>query len=87
MRGNWCKNCNKFVDIKKDYTRAKIAGIIYLIAIGIGFLAFFPWGGLIVLVIPVFLICFGDLGFAGVFTARHACSVCRRTARRKRIRK
>ena len=84
MRGNWCKYCNEFVEIKKDYTRAKISGIIYLIAIVIGLLILFPWGGLIALVVPI--ICTEGYLFE-IFTGRRACIMCRKTTRRKRIRK
>ena len=84
MRGNWCKNCSEFVDIKKDYTRAKISCIIYLVAIVIGLLIFFPWGGLIVLAVPIFCT---EGYILEIFTGRRACIMCRKTTRRKRIRK
>jgi len=88
MRGNWCKNCNEFVEIKKDYTSTKVCVIIYLIAIGIGFLVSFPYGGLtVVFYLPAILIIFTYGYILGLLTGRRACIICRKTTRRKRIRK
>ncbi|NVM36376.1 MAG: hypothetical protein HWN81_12330 [Candidatus Lokiarchaeota archaeon] len=87
MRGNWCKHCNEFVEIKKDFTSAKIFGIIQLIAIVIGFLIWYPWGGLIALGLPVILFFLTDGYIVYVFIGRRACIICRKTTRRKRIRK
>jgi len=87
MRGNWCKNCNNFVEIKKDYTRAKVFGMIYVIVIVISFLVYGPYGGLFALTLPVLLIyCTQGYGIY-VFIGRRACIICRKTTRRKRIRK
>lgn len=92
MRGNWCKNCNKFVEIKKDYTRAIIFWTICLIAIVIGFIILFPWGGLIALAILIICLYVGD-EFSGLFAlfdfyeGRQACIICRKTTVRKRIKK
>ncbi|KKL49001.1 hypothetical protein LCGC14_2319880 [marine sediment metagenome] len=80
MRGYWCKNCNKFVVMKKDYTIAKVILSIYLFAILIGLVAFFPWGGL-----GVFLIGGWMILEAGGLSAQHFCSICRSKVRKKRI--
>jgi len=87
MRGNWCKNCNEFVEIKKDYFGLKVFGIIYLIAIVVGFIFWFPWGGLIGLGLPIILIFCTEGFILEIFTGRRACYICGKTTRRKRIRK
>lgn len=90
MRGNWCKNCNKFVEIKKDYTKAIIFGIIYLSAIIISFIVLFPLGGLIITALVVLIICaiVGDLFYHfDLFEGRKACIICRKTTVWKRAKK
>ena len=39
MKGNWCNNCNKFVEAEKDNRFLYIFYIFALIFIGIGFFA------------------------------------------------
>ena len=87
MRGNWCKNCNSFVEIKKDYTVTMICGIIYLIAIVIGLGVFFPLGGLIALVgTPVVYCCMVvEAGSGAGVTGRNVCITCGKGVRRKKI--
>jgi len=90
MRGNWCKNCNTFVEIKKDYTRAIIFGIIYLSAIVISFIVLFPLVGSIITVFVVSIICaiVGGLFYDfDLFEGRKACIICRKTTVWKRAKK
>lgn len=87
MRGNWCKNCNTFVEIKKDNTRAIIFGIIYLSAIVISFIVLFPLFGLIItafVVMIIYSIVGGFFNFFDVFEGRKACIICRKTTVWKR---
>lgn len=85
MGGYWCKNCNEFVGMKKDYTRAKVILLIYLFAILIGLVAFFPWGGLIVLLGGGVVML--QLPGAHVVFHRLACSICGRTVKFKKNKK
>ena len=66
--------------MKKDYTIAKVILSIYLIAILIGLVAFFPWGGL-----GVFLIGGWIILESGGIPSRRVCTVCESKVRRKRI--
>ena len=90
MRGNWCKNCNTFVEIKKDYTKAIIFGIIYLSAIIISFIVLFPLVGLIITALVVFIIgvfvgvLFDEFDF---FEGEKVCIICRKTTVWKRAKK
>ena len=91
MRGNWCKNCNTFVEIKKDYTRAIIFGIIYLSVIVISFIILFIVIGIIIItavVVSIICVFVGRLfNEFDLFEGRKACIICRKTTVWKRAKK
>ena len=81
----WCKKCGIFVEMQKDFTPLIIIGIIYLIAIVVGFIAFFPWGGLVVLVVGPIFILFFSLSVGYMPKSKLVCNICGKKVRKKKM--